>query len=61
MTTFSDRLALTLDQLDTPAHFALMRSFAVGDDAFLYARCAVVVAGSRAYGSVQARSVHTLR
>ena len=47
---FADRLAVALHALDTPGHFAAVRS--AGDDWFLYVRCAAVAAGQKAYAKV---------
>lgn len=53
ITGFEDRLARVLWALDTPAHFAAAGT--CSGDGFLYARCAVVAAGRRAYERVLRR------
>lgn len=52
---FADQLAIHLRRLDTPEHAE------VADDAFLYMRCAVVVAGRAAYTKVADSPRHMSR
>ncbi|MGI5240934.1 DUF4240 domain-containing protein [Dactylosporangium sp. CA-139066] len=52
---FAEQLAQALHDIDTPAHFAEIRPYTVGDDSYLYARCAVVAAGKRAFDRVVRR------
>ncbi|WP_412742935.1 DUF4240 domain-containing protein [Krasilnikovia sp. MM14-A1004] len=52
ITRFADLLAHALYALDTPAHVEAVRPLIVGDDSFLYARCAAVAAGRRTYEKV---------
>jgi len=55
ITGFADELARALYALDTPAHFAAVRPFIIGDDSFLSVRCAAVAAGRTAYEKVARR------